>query len=176
MNQAAASPSASTHDPAPAEVVLPNLRWALFEAVLAIALGIAFFLIPADWIVLHGAAGGGAIGSLCGLFVTSTFRYEIRRGQLTATEMHRTRQSVDLTRLARVTAPGRREPAWSRVLLGRERWLELRDEQSHVLRLSFYGAAGRLRQRMLAALEPYVMADGVSRTGLVTEALSGELW
>ena len=62
------------------------------------------------------------------------------------------------------------------MLLGRERWLELRDEQSHVLRLSFYGAAGRRRQRMLAALEPYVMADGVSRAGLVTEALSGELW
>ena len=59
MNQAAASPSASTHDPAPAEVVLPNLRWALFEAVLAVALGTAFFLIPADWIVLHGAGRRG---------------------------------------------------------------------------------------------------------------------
>ena len=56
------------------------------------------------------------------------------------------------------------------------RWLELRDEQSHVLRLSFHGSPGGRRQRMLAALEPYVMADGVSRAGLVTEALSGELW
>lgn len=160
----------------PAEVVLPNLRWSLFEAVLAVAMGIAFFMIPADWIVLHGAAGGALIGSLCGLFVTSTFRYRIRGGQLVATEMHRIRQSVDLTRLASVTAPGRREPAWSRVLLGRLRWLELRDEQSHVLRLSFYGSTGGRRQRLLAALEPYVMADGVSRTGLVAEALSGELW
>jgi hypothetical protein len=161
---------------APAEVVLPNLRWSLFEAVLAVAMGIAFFLIPADWIVLHGAAGGAAIGSLCGLFVTSTFRYRIRGGQLVTTEMHRVRQTVDLTRLASVTAPDRREPFWSRVLLGRLRWLELRDEQSHVLRLSFYGSTGVRRQRLLAALEPYVMAEGVSRTGLVTEALSGELW
>ena len=160
----------------PAEVVLPNLRWSLFEAVLAVAMGTAFFLIPADWIVLHGAAGGAAIGSLCGLFVTSTFRYRIRGGQLVATEMHRVRQTVDLTRLASVTAPDRRETFWSRVLLGRLRWLELRDEQSHVLRLSLYGSTGGRRQRLLAALEPYVMADGVSRTGLVTEALSGELW
>jgi hypothetical protein len=29
---------------------------------------------------------------------------------------------------------------------------------------------------MLAALEPYVMAEGVSRAGLVTEALAGERW
>jgi hypothetical protein len=176
MNQAAASPSASTHDPAPAEAVLPNLRWALFEAVLAVAMWIAFFLIPADWTVLHGAAGGAAIGSLCGLVVTSTFRYVIRGGQLAVTEMHRTRQSVDLTRLTSVTAPGRRGPAWSRALLGRECWLELRDDRSHVVRLNFYGATGRRRQRMLAALEPYVMAESVSRAGLVTEALSGELW
>ena len=90
--------------------------------------------------------------------------------------MHRTRQTVDLTRLTSVTAPDRREPFWSRALLGRLRWLELRDEQSHVLRLNFYGARRGPRQRLLAALEPYVMAEGVSRTGLVTEALSGELW
>jgi hypothetical protein len=45
-----------------------------------------------------------------------------------------------------------------------------------VVRLSFHGTTGRRRQRMLAALEPYVMAEGVSRAGLVTEALSGELW
>ncbi|HEV8221780.1 MAG TPA: hypothetical protein VGQ05_16030 [Streptosporangiaceae bacterium] len=176
MNEAAAQPSTTPHDPAPADVVLPNLRWALIEAVLAVALGIAFFLIPADWTLLHGATGGATIGSLCGLFVTSTFRYEIRGGRLAATEMHRTRQTVDLTRLASVTAPDRQEPSWSRVLLGRQRWLELRDEQSHVVRLRFYGTTGRRRQRMLAALEPYVMAGGVSRAGLVTEALSGELW
>jgi hypothetical protein len=116
------------------------------------------------------------IGLFFGIVVTSTYRYEIRGAQLVATEMHRVRQTVDLTRLASVTAPGRPEPAWSRALLGRKRWLELRDEQSHVLRLNFYGTTGRRRQRMLAALEPYVMAEGVSRAGLVTEALAGERW
>ena len=45
-----------------------------------------------------------------------------------------------------------------------------------MLRLNFYGTTGRRRQRMLAALEPYVMAEGVSRAGLVAEAISGKLW
>jgi hypothetical protein len=45
-----------------------------------------------------------------------------------------------------------------------------------VVRLTFYGTTRGQRKRMLAALEPYVMAEGVSRTGLVTEALAGELW
>jgi hypothetical protein len=160
----------------PAEVVLPNLRWALFQTAFAVALVTVYILAPASQTALHRAAIVATIGSLCGIVVTSTYRYEIRGAQLVATEIHRVRQTVDLTRLASVTAPGRREPAWSRALLGRERWLELRDERSHVLRLNFYGTTGRRRQRMLAALEPYVMAEGVSRTGLVTEALSGELW
>ena len=43
-------------------------------------------------------------------------------------------------------------------------------------RLNFYGTPRAQRQRLLAVLEPYVMADGVSRTGLVTEALAGALW
>jgi hypothetical protein len=39
-----------------------------------------------------------------------------------------------------------------------------------------FGTAPAQRQRLLAALGPYVLADGVSRTGLATEALSGDLW
>jgi hypothetical protein len=160
----------------PAEVVLPNLRLAMIETAFAVALVTVYFLAPASQTVLHRAAIVGTAGLFFGIVVTSTYRYEIRGTQLVATEMHRVRQTVDLTRLASVTAPGRREPAWSRALLGRERWLELRDEQSHVLRLSFHGSTRGRRQRMLAALEHYVMAEGVSRTGPVTEALSGELW
>ena len=45
-----------------------------------------------------------------------------------------------------------------------------------MVRLSFSGTGRGPRRRLLAALEPYVMADGVTRSGLVTEALSGELW
>ena len=159
-----------------AGVVLPNLRLALTETALAVAFVAVFLLAPASQTALHRVAIAGTVGLFLGIVVTSTYRYEIRGAQLVATEMHRVRQTVDLTRLASVTAPDRREPFWSRALLGRLRWLELRDEQSHVLRLSFHGSTAGRRQRMLAALEPYVMADGVSRTGLVTEALSGELW
>ena len=160
----------------PAGVALPNLRLALLETALAVALVAVYLLAPASQTALHRAAIVGAVALFLGIVVTSTYRYEIRGTQLVATEMHRIRQTVDLTRLASVTAPDRREPFWSRVLLGRLRWLELRDEQSHVLRLSFYGSTGVRRQRLLAALEPYVMAEGVSRTGLVAEALTGSLW
>jgi hypothetical protein len=160
----------------PAGVVLPNLRLAMIETAFAVALVTVYFLAPASQTALHRAAIVGTAGLFFGIVVTSTFRYEIRGAQLVATEMHRTRQTVDLSRLASVTAPGRREPFWSRALLGRLRWLELRDEQSHVLRLNFYGTTRGRRQRLLAALTPYVMADGVSRTGLMTEALDGQLW
>jgi hypothetical protein len=54
--------------------------------------------------------------------------------------------------------------------------LELRDEDGSVVRLSFFGTRPSQRRRLLAALEPYVMADGVTRTGLVREALDGRLW
>ena len=161
---------------APAEVILPNLRLALSQTALAVALVAVYFVAPASQTALHHAAIVTTILLFLSIVFTSTYRYEIRGTQLVATERHRVRQTVDLTRLASVTAPDRREPFWSRALLGRLRWLELRDEQSHVLRLSFYGSTGGRRQRMLAALEPYVMADGVSRTGLVAKALSGELW
>jgi hypothetical protein len=143
-----------------------------------VTLVIAFFVLPADpghWASIHRIAGVAAFVLLCGLVVTSTFRYEIRAGQLAVTEMDRVRQTVDLTRLASVTAPSGREPLWAR-LTGQQRWLELRDQQAHVARVSFYPATGRQRKRMLAALQPWVMADGVSRTGLVREALDGQLW
>jgi hypothetical protein len=179
MNEAAASPgSGTTQDPAPPGVVLPNLRWALAEAALVVALGTAFFVLPTapgHWASIHRIASIAAFGLLIGAVITSTFRYEVRAGQLAVTEMHRVRQTVDLTRLASVTAPSRREPLWAR-LTGQQRWLELRDEQAHTARVFFYPASRRQRQRMLAALAPWVMADGVSRTGLVREALDGQLW
>ena len=87
-------------------MVLPNLRLALFETAFAVALVAVYFLAPASQTALHRAAIVATIGLFFGIVVTSTYRYEIRGTQLVATEMHRTRQTVDLTRLASVTAPG----------------------------------------------------------------------
>jgi len=52
----------------------------------------------------------------------------------------------------------------------------LTDRQGAEVRLRLYGTRPSQRHRVLAELEPYIMADGVSRAGLVDEALSGELW
>jgi hypothetical protein len=110
------------------------------------------------------------------VILTARFRYEVRAGQITAREQLRAPRSADLTRLTGVTAPDRPEKFWGPTLFGRKQWLELRDESGSVVRLSFFGTGRGPRRRLLAALEPYVMADGVSRTGLVREALAGELW
>ena len=107
----------------PAEVVLPNLRWALFQTAFAMALVTVYILAPASQTALHRAAIVATIGSLCGIVVTSTYRYEIRGAQLVATEIHRVRQTVDLTRLASVTAPGRRSrPGPGRCSAGSAGW------------------------------------------------------
>ena len=156
------------------EVVLRRLRYVIYDVVLAAVLIPLFFWFPMAHGTLKGMAGGGAIGALLGGILVARFRYQIGSGQLTATQLYSRRQSVDLTRLTSVSAPGRAQSFWrSSYARG---WLELRDDRGSVARLNFYGTAPAQRQRLLAALGPYVMADGVSRTGLVTEALSGELW
>ena len=158
----------------PAEIVLRRLGSVLYCAVLAAVLIPLFFWIPMAHGTLKGMAGGGAIGALLAGIMVARFRYQIGAGRLTATQLYSRRQSVDLTRLASVSAPDRAQSFWrSSYARG---WLELRDERGSVARLNFYGTAPAQRQRLLAALGPYVMADGVSRTGLVTEALSGGLW
>jgi hypothetical protein len=178
MNQAPAEPRpASTPSTASGPVaVLRQLSWSVAELILGSALLTAHFLIPVQHDLLRAVTGGGAIGSLVVVVLTARFRYDVRGGQVTVREQLRGSRSADLTRLTGVTAPDQPERFWGPALFGQRRYLELRDEQSHVVRLRFYGTTGRRRQRMLAALEPYVMAGGVSRAGLVTEALSGELW
>jgi len=156
------------------EIVLRRLRSVLYCAVLAAVLIPLYFWIPMAHGTLKGMAGGGAIGALLGGILVARFRYQVGSGQLTATQLYSRRQSVDLTRLTSVSAPGRVQSFWrSSYARG---WLELRDERGSVARLNFYGTAPAQRQRLLAGLRPYVLADGVNRTGLVTEALSGELW
>jgi hypothetical protein len=157
------------------EIVLRRLHWVVYDAVLAAVLISLFFEIPMTHGTLKGMAGAGAVGALIGGIMTAGFRCRIGPGMLTVTELYM-RQSVDLNRLTSVSAPDRPEPCWFAMLSGRRRWLELRDERGPVVRLNFFGIWRAPRQRLLAALEPYAMADGVSRTGLVTEALSGQLW
>src|SRR6185437_9449658 len=95
---------------------------------------------------------------------------------LTATQLYSKRESVDLTQLTSVIAPGRPMSFWRSSLYSSRAWLELRDARGGVARLNFFGTPRAQRQRLLAALGPYVLADGVSRNGLVTQALAGDLW
>ena len=178
MNQAPAEPRpASTPSAASGPAaVLRQLSWTVAELIIGGALLAARFLIPAQDDLLRSVTGGAAIGSLVVVVLTARFRYEVMGGRITAREQLRGPRSADLTRLTGVTAPDQPERFWGSALFGQKRYLELRDERGSVVRLSFSGTRRGPRHRLLAALEPYVMADGVSRTGLVTEALSGELW
>jgi hypothetical protein len=178
MNQAPAEPRpASTPSSASGPVaVLRQLSWSVAELILGSALLTAHFLIPVQHDLLRAVTGGGAIGSLVVVVLTARFRYDVRGGQVTVREQLRGSRSADLTRLTGVTAPDQPERFWGAALFGQRRYLELRDERGSVVRLSFFGTGRGPRRRLLAALEPYVMADGVSRTGLVREALDGQLW
>jgi hypothetical protein len=170
MNDHSAVPATRAPD-----FVLRRLHWVVYSAVLAAVLIPLYFEIPMTHGTLKSMAGGGVVGALVFGIMTAGFRCRIGPGMLTVTELYM-RQSVDLNRLTSVSAPDRPERYWFSMLAGRRRWLELRDERGPVVRLNFFGIWRAPRQRLLAALEPYVMADGVSRTGLVTEALSGQLW
>jgi hypothetical protein len=178
MNQAPAEPRpASTPSTASGPAaVLRQLGWTVAELIIGSALLAAHFRIPAQYDLLRSVTGGAAIGSLVVVVMMARFRYEVRAGRITAREQWRGPRSADLTRLAGVTAPDQPEKFWGSALFGQRRYLELRDESGSGVRLSFSGTRRGPRRRLLAALEPYVMADGVARTGLVTEALSGELW
>lgn len=177
MNQAPAEPSPA-RSPSTASgpaAVLRQLSLSLSYLVLGGSLLAAYFLIPAQHELLRYVARGGVIGSLVAAILMAWFRYEVRAGRVTAREPLRGSRSADLTQLTSVIAPNQPVKFWSATLLGRTQYLELRDERGSV-RMSFFGTARGRRRRLLAALEPYVMADGVSRTGLVREALDGQLW
>jgi hypothetical protein len=157
-------------------IVLRQRAWIAAELLLGGALVTAFFLIPAHHHTLHSLAGGASIGSVVAIVLLARYRCEVRDGQVTARELWYPARKADLTRLTAVTAAGKRESfVWS-ALLGQRRYLTLRDERGCEVRLSFSGTSRAQRRRLLAALEPYVMADGVSRDGLVREALDGQLW
>jgi hypothetical protein len=178
MNEAPAGPgpartSGTSSGPA---AVLRQLSVSLTELVIGGGLLAAHFLVPVDQGLPGAVTGGGGIGSLVAVIITARYRYEVRDGRVTTRELARGTRSADLTRLTSVIAPCQQEKFWGATLFGRTRWLELRDDRGSAVRLSFFGTRRGPRRRLLAAIEPYAMADGVVRTGLVREALDGQLW
>ena len=178
MNQAPAEPSparspSTTSGPA---AVLRQLSLSLSYLVLGGSLLAAYFLIPAQHELLRYVARGGVIGSLVAAILMAWFRYEVRAGRVTAREPLRGSRWADLPQLTSVIAPYQPEKFWGATMFGRSQRLELRDERGSVVRLGFFGTARGRRRRLLAAIEPYAMAAGVVRTGLVREALDGQLW
>ena len=165
MNEAAAQPSTgSTPGTASGPAVLRMRHFILIELALC-AVGVARILAfrhsgyPEAFVIL-------AVVGLFWVVVFARFEVKVADGRLSFRDRLRSVRSLDLRQLVSVTAPGKPE----RWLTGR-RFMVLTDRQG-----ALYGTRPSQRRRVLAALEPYVMADGVSRAGLVDEALSGELW
>lgn len=111
------------------------------------------------------------IGSPIFAVAFALFEIRVQDGRLTFRDQFRASRSIDLRLLVSVTAPAKPE----RWLTGR-RYMVLTGQQGVQVRLTLYGTRPSQRRRVLAELEPYIRADGVSRDGLVDEALSGELW
>jgi hypothetical protein len=170
MNQSIAAGSVRTP-----EIVLRQPYWIVIEFVLAVGLGVTHFTVTAAGSFWGNVTGGGAIGALISLVYLSVYRYEVGSGKITVRDLYRSRRTVDLTRLTSAGAPARRRNI-AQQQAGWRNYLVLSDDQGATVRLSFSGTQRGPRRQLLAAIEPYVMADGVSRTGLIREALDGALW
>jgi hypothetical protein len=150
--------------------VLRITHFVYIELTIAVAGVVASVTLRhASWVPhpFWGAIIGGPILAV----VFALFEIRVQDGRLAVRDQFRSRRSVDLRQLVSVTAPAKPE----RWLTGR-RFIVLTDRQGAQVRLTLYGTRPSQRRRVLAELEPYIMADGVSRNGLVEEALSGELW
>jgi hypothetical protein len=157
------------------EIVLRQPYWAVIELVLGAGLAVTHFLATSSGSFWWDVTGGGAIGALVSMVYMLAYRYEVQSGRITVRDLWSRRRSVDLTRLTTVTAPPRPETFLQRKA-GWRRFLVLEDEQGLQVKLNFSGTQRGPRRQLLTAIEPYVLAGGVSRTGLVREALDGQLW
>jgi hypothetical protein len=157
------------------EVVLRQFYWAVFEFVLGAGLAVTHFLATSSGSFWWSVTGGAAIGALLSTLKVVVCRYKVEPGRITVRDVYNRRRPVDLTRLTAVTVQPRKENFLQRIV-GGQRFLMLRDEEGSTVKLNFAGTRRGRRRQLLAALEPYVMADGVARTGLVREALDGQLW
>jgi hypothetical protein len=163
---AAARPPGTGSGPA----VLRITHFVYIELTLATAGVVASVILRHSSWVPHpfwGAIIGGPILAV----VFALFEIRVQDGRLAVRDQFRSRRSVDLRQLVSVTAPAKPE----RWLTGR-RFMVLTDRLGASVRLTLYGTRPSQRHRVLAELEPYIMAAGVRREGLVDEALSGELW
>ena len=170
MNQSPADlGEASPPSPASGHAVLRRRNAALIALAVAAAIPAGQFALPWEVNVARNVIAPCLV-ALIFAGVHALYRVEMAGGRLTLTEFAHRARSADLTQLASVTTTGTSE-RWSS-----RRYLVLRDRQGAYLQLNFFLTPRGPRQELLAALEPYVMAGGVSRDGLVAEALSGELW
>jgi hypothetical protein len=149
-----------------ATVVVRLWGWTVGGLLLAGGLLTAYFLSRGQ----GGSAGGWGYGGwgagvLVATLITARFRYEVKAGRLTARERLDRTRSVDLTQLTRVIGPDQPVKPWSMPLLARRFLLELHDAQGSQVKLTLNATTTDQRRRLLAALEPYVMADGVARKG-----------
>ena len=166
----ASPPAAVVMTPTSGPAVLRIPHFVYFQMTLAAAGVVGFLTLRHTswgahpfWILIIG----GPISAVA----WALFEIRVQDGRLTFRDRFRASRSVDLRQLVSVTAPAKPE----RWLTGR-RYMVLTDQQGAQVRLTLYGTRPRQRRRVLAELEPYVMAGSVSRNGLVDEALSGELW
>lgn len=157
------------------DIVLRQPYWVVIELVLGAGLAATHFLATSSGSFWWDVTGGGAIGALVSMIYLLAYRYEVQSGRITVRELWSRRRPVELTRLTTVTAPPRPENFPLR-MAGWRRFLVLEDDQGLKVKLNFSGTRRGPRRQLLTAIEPYVLADGVARTGLVREALDGQLW
>jgi hypothetical protein len=118
------------------------------------------------WVLFTlGAAG------LIGAAIGATYRAAVRDGIATFRGEWRRSRSVDLRQLVSVTVPDRQ-----RNRLAGAWFLILEDASGNAVRMSFYRTSPQGRQRLLAALDPYVRGPAVRQEGPVDEAMTGRLW
>ncbi len=108
---------------------------------------------------------GAGVFVFIGTLFSARFKYEIKAGRLTTRERLDRTQTVDLDKLTKVIGPDKPKKPWFLPLGARRFLLELHDRDGSKIKLTFNATTTDQRRRLLAALEPYIMADGVARTG-----------
>jgi hypothetical protein len=152
-------------------VVLRMRHDVYFGLAFTLAAGLAWFLAVRHQLWLAAMCGVLGLTGLGGSLQSVPLEIDVRGGWLTVRGLPSASRPVDLHQLETVLVPDRNE----RWLPGR-RYLLLRDRRRAEVRLTLNGTLPSQRSPLLAALEPWIMADGVTRVGPVHDALSGRLW
>jgi hypothetical protein len=167
----APTPHQTPRPTAGSAVVLRKVPYTLLALAISV-IGFTDFLTSSPHGLFHaGLPFAVGAGMLIGAAIGATYQAEVRDGTLTFRGEWRRSRSVDLLQLVRVSAPDQMQNALAAV-----RPLILSDATGNEVKVSFYLTSPMARRRLLAALEPYVQGAAVSRSGLIDEALAGELW